>query len=312
MRFLIIGAGALGGYYGGLLVRGGADVTFLVRPRRAAQLRERGLVIKLPDGEYRTPVTTVLAGAVGGPFDVVFVACKAYSLDAAINDFAPALAADGVVLPVLNGINHIETLAARLGRNRVLGGVTLFSVVLMPEGEILVPGVGNTGQTALGELTGERSTRCEEICAHLVAGGVPATVSSDIMAEMWAKFSCFAGATAVSVVTRARAGEVAAAPAGAGFVEAALDESARVATAEGYPPPAALIDLYRGFFAQKGSAAAPSMLYDIEAGRPTEADHIFGDMVRRADRLLVEVPILRAALCNLQIYEGRRSQSSPW
>jgi 2-dehydropantoate 2-reductase len=82
-------------------------------------------------------------------------------------------------------------------------------------------------------------------------------------------------------------------------------------TAEGYPPPAALIDLYRGFFAQKGSVAAPSMLYDIEAGRPTEPDHIFGDMARRADRLLIEAPILRAALCNLQIYEGRRSQSSP-
>jgi 2-dehydropantoate 2-reductase len=306
MRFLIIGAGALGGYYGGMLLRGGADVTFLVRPRRAAQLAERGLVIKMPDGEYSAPVKTVLSSAVGGPYDVVFVACKAYGLEAAIDDFAPALRSDGAVLPVLNGINHLAVLSERLGAARVLGGVTLFSVVLTPEGDILVPGVGKTGQTSIGELTGERSARCEQIAGAFVAGGVPATISDNIVAEMWAKFSCFAGATAVSVLTRARAGEVAAAPAGAAFVAAALDESARIASAEGYPPPATLIDLYRGFFAQKGSAAAPSMLYDIEGGRPTEADHIFGDLVRRADRSGVDAPVLRAALCNLQIYEARR------
>jgi len=155
-------------------------------------------------------------------------------------------------------------------------------------------------------LTGQRSARCDEICAAFVAGGVPATVSDDILAEMWAKFCGFAGGTAVSVLTRARAGEVAATSAGEGFVAAALDETARVTTAEGYPPPAAIIDLYRGFFRQIGSAGAPSMLFDIESGRPTEAEHIFGDLVRRADRLGIDAPILRAALCNLQIYEARR------
>jgi len=305
VRFLIIGAGALGGYYGGMLVKGGADVTFLVRPRRTAQLAERGLVVKMPDGEYRALVKTVISSTVGGPYDVVFVACKAYGLDAAIDDFAPALSSNGAVLPVLNGINHIAVLGERLGAARVLGGVTLFSVVLTPEGDILVPGHGNTGQTSLGEL-GERSARCEQIAGAFVAGGVPAVVSDNIVADMWAKFSCFAGATAVSVLTRARAGEVAAAPAGAAFVAAALEESARIATAEGSPPPAALMGLYRGFFAQKGSTGAPSTLYDIEAGRPTEAAHIFGDFVRRADRLGVDAPILRGALCNLQIYEARR------
>ncbi len=311
MRFLIIGAGALGGYYGGMFLRGGADVTFLVRPRRAAQLAERGLVIKLPGAEYRVPVKTVLAGAVGGPYDVVIVACKAYSLDAVIDDFARALGSDGAVLPVLNGIAHIATLSDRFGAGRVLGGVTLFSAVLTPEGDILVPGLGKTGQTLFGELTGQLSARCEQIGAAFAAGGVPAAFSDNIVAGMWAKFGCFAGVAAISVLTRARAGEIAAAPAGAAFVAAALDESARVATAEGYPPPAAMINDYRSSFAQKGSAGAPSMLYDIEAGRPTEGDHIFGDLIRRADRLSIEVPILRAALCNLQIYEARREAGYP-
>ena len=306
MRFLTIGAGALGGYYGGMLLRGGADVTFLVRPRRMAQLAERGLVIKTPDGEFRTPVKTVSAEGIDGTNDVVLVTCKAYDLDGAIDDFAPALASDGAVLPVMNGINHIAALSDRLGAARVLGGVASFSVVLTPEGDILKPGVGK-GQTSFGELTGERSLRCEEIGAALIAGGVQATISDNIVAEMWAKFTGIAAAAAISTLTRARAGEIAVAPAGAAFVGAALDETARVTTAQGYPPPAAIIELYRGHYAQIGSNGAPSMLYDVENRRSTEADHILGDLVRRADRLGIEVPILRAALCNLQIYEARRS-----
>lgn len=307
MRFLTIGAGALGGYYGGMLLRGGADVTFLVRPRRMAQLAERGLVIKTPDGEFRTPVKTVSAEGIDGSYDVVLVTCKAYDLDGAIDNFAPALTSDGAVLPVMNGINHIALLSDRLGAARVLGGLTRFSVVLTPEGDILVPGVGQAGRTSFGELTGEHSARCEQIRAALVAGGVAATISDNVVAEMWTKFSNIAASAAISTLTRARAGEIAAAPAGAAFVAAALDETAKVTTAEGYAPPTAFIEAARSVYARIGSDYAPSMLYDVENGRPTEADHILGDLVRRADRLGIEVPILRAALCNLQIYEARRS-----
>jgi 2-dehydropantoate 2-reductase len=304
MRFLIIGAGALGGYYGGMLLKGGADVTFLVRPRRAAQLAERGLVIREPGDVFTTPVKTVQAGTVGGPYDVVFLACKAYDLDSAIDEFAPALAPDGAVLPVLNGINHIEILSDRLGVGFVLGGVTRFSVVRNADGEIDRPGVGAM-QTSFGELTGDRSRRCEEIHAAFTAGGVPCMLSDSIVAEMWGKFSGFAGATAVAVLTRGRAGEIARAPAGADFAAAALDEADRVTSAAGYPMPAAIKNMYIGVMKQPDSVAAPSMLYDIENGRPTEFEHIFGDLVRRADQLGVDAPILRAALCSLQIYEAR-------
>jgi len=204
----------------------------------------------------------------------------------------------------LNGIVHIDVLSERLGAARVLGGVTRFSVVRNDE-EIVRPGVGPM-QTSFGELTGERSRRCEAIQAALIAGGVPCTLSDNIVAEMWDKFSGFAGGTAVAVLIRGRAGEVARAPAGAAFAAAAMDETDRVTSAEGYPMPAAVKDLYLGLMKQRDSVAAPSMLYDIENGRPTECEHIFGDLVRRADRLGVDAPILRAALCNLQIYEARR------
>jgi 2-dehydropantoate 2-reductase len=308
MRFLIVGAGALGGYYGGMLLKGGADVTFLVRPQRAAQLAERGLIVKRAAGEFHTLVKTVLAGAIEDRYDIVLLACKAYDLDAAIEDFSPALSPSGAILPVLNGINHIDLLRDRFGAVQVLGGVTSFSVERTPEGDISVAGHA-TEQTSFGELTGEHSSRCEAIRAVLAAGGTPSTVSDHIVAEMWGKLSGFAAAAAIAVLTRARAGEVAAAPAGPSFVAAALDECARIATGEGYPPPVTVIDRYRRIYGQVGSRAAPSMLFDIENGRPTEGDHVVGDLVRRADRLGVEAPLLRAALCNLQIYEAGRARN---
>jgi 2-dehydropantoate 2-reductase len=307
MRFLIIGAGALGGYYGGMLLKGGADVTFLVRPRRGAQLAERGLIVKNADGELVTGVRTVQAGDIGGPYDVVFLTCKAYDLDRAIDEFLPALAPNGAVLPVLNGINHIAVLQDRLGAGRVLGGVVIFLATMTPAGEIVVPGHG-TGQTSFGELTGERSARCEAIQAALAAGGIASTVSENIVTELWGKFCGMAASSTIAVVTRSRAGAVAAAPAGAAFAAATFDECARVTTAEGYPPPANIREIVLGMWSQLGSDYGPSMLHDIENGRPNEGDHIIGDMVRRADRLGVTVPILRAALCNLQICEARRLQ----
>ena len=102
MRFLVLGAGALGGYFGGMLLRGGAEVDFLVRPKRAAQLAERGLVIKDPAGDFTTPVKTLSAGDIDGPYEIVFLACKAYDLDR-IEAIAPAVGAErrGVEVPIL-------------------------------------------------------------------------------------------------------------------------------------------------------------------------------------------------------------------
>lgn len=306
MRFLIVGAGALGGYYGGMLLKGGADVTFLVRPRRAAQLAERGLVVRTPEGEFRTPVKTVQAGAARGPYDVAILTCKAYDLDGAIDDFAPALAADGVVLPVLNGIRHIDVLGERLGAGRVLGGVVIFLVTVAPGGEIAVPGHG-ARQTSFGELTGERSARCEAIQAALAAGGVASTVSDDIVAEMWAKFCGMATNATISTLMRARAGAIAAAPSAAAFVAAVFDECARITTAEGCPPAAWIKPVIAEMYSEIGSDYGPSTLHDMESGRPTEGEHIIGDLVRRAERHGIAAPVLLAALCNLQIYEARRA-----
>jgi 2-dehydropantoate 2-reductase len=288
-----------------MLLRGGADVTFLVRPHRAAQLAARGLTIKLPEGEFKTPIKTVTAGALGGPYDIVFLTCKAYDLDSAIADFVLALSPTGAALPVLNGINHIAVLSDRLGAERVLGGTTQFLVIQTPEGDI-IPTIHGKAQTTFGELAGGGSARCDAILAALVAGGVPSSISENITAEMWMKFCGAAASFTIAAVIRARAGEVVAAPAGARFVAATFDECARIVAAEGHPPPAWLREILIQLWSQPGSSYGPSLLADIENGRPTEGEHVIGDLARRADQHGVEAPIVRAALCSVQIYEARR------
>jgi 2-dehydropantoate 2-reductase len=307
MRFLILGAGGLGGYFGGMLARSGAEVAFLVRPRRAAQLAERNLVIKEPAGDLVIPVRTVAAGEVDGRYDVVFLTCKAYDLDSAVEAITPAIGPGSAVLPVLNGVTHIHLLCERFGAEHVLGAMIIVRAELAPNGDIVRPPIGGISEdAAFGELTGERSARCEAIHKTLMSAGIPSRISDDILSEMWAKFCGFCCNAAVSTLTRAFAGEIAATPAGAGFVEATFDECARVTTAEGYPPPHSLRDLCVGLYSQPGLGYRPSIAADFEAGRPTEGEHTIGDLVRRADRRGLDVPILRAALCNLQIQEARR------
>ena len=303
MRFLVLGAGALGGYFGGKLAQGGADVTFLVRPKRAAQLAERGLVVKAHEGEIRTPVSTLQAGQVTDAYDVVLLGCKAYDLDEAMAAVAPSVGEGSAILPLLNGIKHVATLTERFGQQHVLGGLTAVNAALTPNGDIVQSPV-KIDMTAFGELSGELSDRCLAVQRAFAAGGMKASVSDAILAPMWAKFVGFGCIASVATLCRSAAGAIAAAPAAAAFVTAIIDECTRIATAEGYPPPASMIEVIRGLFSQPDSMYRPSILVDMVEGRKTEGEHTIGDLVDRARRHGVNAPILTAARCNLQVYEA--------
>ena len=307
MRYLILGAGALGGFFGGMLLKGGADVTFLVRPARAAQLNRDGLVIKTQDGgKLCTQVRTVQQGQLDGAYDVVLLCSKAYDLDSAIDAIAPAMGEQSVIVPVLNGVRHIDVLTERFGSGRVLGGLTAINAALMPDGTIQQSQL-RVNLNVIGELDGRASTRCTAIKAALDAGGIPIQVSDNILAMMWMKFFGFVCIATIATLTRSRAGAIARAASGASFVSAVIEECARVTTAAGYPPAPDMVGLIRGMFSQPESTYGPSMLIDIEDGRPTESEHTIGDMAGHATRANVSAPILSAALCNLQAYEINRN-----
>lgn len=306
MRFLVLGAGALGSYFGAALIRGGAEVAFLVRPARAAQLAARGLAVSSPEGDFRGPVRSVTTDALDGVYGAVLLACKAYDLEGALAALAPALGRDSAVLPVLNGVRHVEVVAERLGAQHVLGGMTTVNAVVSPNGEV-ARSAHTSGRTVFGEVSGAISPRCRAIEAAFAAGGVAVSPSPRILDEMWEKFAAFAAIASIAVLSRATAGEIAALPAGSGFVEAALAESRRLVEALGHSVTPVVNDFVTSLYRQIGSAYRPSMLVDIAAGRPTEGEHIFGDLVRRAGQIGMAVPILQAALCSVQIYESRRA-----
>jgi 2-dehydropantoate 2-reductase len=310
MRYLVLGAGALGGYFGGMLLKGGADVTFLVRPGRAAQLKRDGLIIKLQDGsELRTQIRTTQQGQLDGTYDVVLLTCKSYDLDDAMGAIAPAMGERSVIVPVLNGVRHIDVLTAKFGPSCVLGGLTTINAALMSDGTIQQSQV-RININVIGELDGRASKRCAVIKAALEAGGIPVQISDNILAMMWAKFFGFVISATIATLTRSRAGVIAISASGPSFVSNVIEECTRVVTAAGYPPappPAPdTANLMRGMFSQPASTYGPSMLIDMEDGRPTEGEHTIGDMVERAARAGVSAPILCAARCNLQAYEINR------
>jgi 2-dehydropantoate 2-reductase len=309
MRYLVLGAGALGGYFGGMLIKGGADVTFLVRPARAAQLQRDGLVVKPQDGnEMRTPVKIVQAGQLDGTYDVVLLSCKAYDLDSATDAIAPAMKDRSVIVPLLNGVRHIDVLKERFGAGRVLGGLTVINAALMPDGAIQQSQV-RVNITAIGELDGSVSPRCTAIKTALEAGGIPVQVTDNIMVMMWEKFFAFTTNATIASLSRSRAGVIARAANGASFVSAVIEECTRVVTTLGHPPLPAFNAAAQiaGLYSQTSSTYGPSMLIDMEDGRLTEGEHTIGDLAERAAQAGIDAPLLVAARCNLQTYESNRT-----
>ena len=147
MRILVVGAGSIGGYFGGRLLQAGRDVTFLVRPRRAAELAKIGLMIRSPLGDVALAAPpTVTADALRAPFDLILLSCKAYDLQGAMDAFAPAVGPQTAILPLLNGMRQLELLEARFGAAPVLGGQCLISTVLDAEGGILHLNDGQIGR----------------------------------------------------------------------------------------------------------------------------------------------------------------------
>jgi 2-dehydropantoate 2-reductase len=223
---------------------------------------------------------------------------------------APAIGEHSVIVPLLNGVRHIEVLTERFGAGRFLGGLTVINAALMPDGTIQQSQV-RVNITAIGEFEGGASSRCTEIKAALEAGGIPVQIVDNICAVMWEKFFGFACSATIASLSRSRAGAIAQAAEGPSFVSAVIGECTSVVTALGYPPLPAFNSAGQisGLFSQLNSTYGPSMLIDIEAGRPTEGEHTIGDLVERAKRHGVSTPILSAARCNLEAYEINRCSS---
>jgi 2-dehydropantoate 2-reductase len=311
MRILVVGAGAIGGYFGGRLLEAGRDVTFLVRPRRNAELAKTGLVIRSRFGDASLPAPpTVTADALRQPFDLILLSCKSYDLQSAADSFAPAVGPNTAILPLLNGMGHIDYLAERFGGGAVLGGQCVISVTLDGDGHILH--LNDTHGLSFGEQNGETSPRAEAIASAFSGANFESRLSKTILQEMWEKWVLIATMAGSNCLMRAAVGDIVAAGA-ENLSLALLDECAGIATAQDFAPSAAAMARNRGMLTMPGSTFAASMLRDVERGAPTEADHILGDLIRRGGTGgggPNDFPLLRIAYAHLRAYDARRKREN--
>jgi 2-dehydropantoate 2-reductase len=300
MRILVIG------YFGARLLAAGCDVRFLVRPRRAAQLAADGLRVRSGKGDLalKNP-PTVLADNLRAPYDAILLSCKAYDLDDAIASFAPAVGAKTVIVPLLNGMRHLDVLDARFGVDRVLGGRCRIAATLAEDGTVVH--LNDFSELSYGARVPAQADAVAAIEREMEKAAFDSHVADDIIQEMWEKWVFLATTAGMTCLMRAAIGDILRAPGGRDTMLAFAAECQAIAEAHGYRPlPAA--EKSRALLTAEGSTMTASMLRDIERGGPVEADHVVGDLLDRGARAGLDTPLLALAYTHLKAYEARRER----
>lgn len=301
LRVLILGAGALGGYYGSRLIQAGADVTFLVRPQRAATLIRDGLRVSSSLGDFASPVRTVTADAVQSDYDLVLLTCKAYDLDDALNSLAPALSGAACILALLNGMAVYDTLDRSYDRERVLGGVSYIAASSAEDGSIVH--MGNQDKLIVGARHPSQRDLVRRVHAAFGSTSGLRVLSERIDADLWQKWVMLSSGAAATCLMRGRLCDILRTSDGKNLISALLEECVTVSRAEGFDPSPQVVDGVRRFLLDPDSTWAASMMRDIARRSPRiESDAIVGDMIARAARHQIATPYLRVAYAHLQTY----------
>ena len=311
MKILVLGAGAVGGYFGGRLAEAGADVTFLVRPQRAQLLAKSGLRISSKaGGDFTLAPKCVVADTVKPNYDIVLFTAKAYDLPSAVQAIAPAMVGGkGNVLPLLNGMSHLAVLDERFGREHVLGGVAYIASTLAPDGEIRH--LNEFHRVAFAPRHVAQKAVCEALAAAAAGAKSEFKLTDAIEQALWDKWVLLATMAGITCLMRAMVGDIVATGSGEKITLALLGEHMSVARAEGFPTPEAVLQNYRGMLTKKGSVFSASMLRDIESGGQAEGDHILGEMLVRARKHGLATPVLEIAATHLEAYAARRKREKP-
>lgn len=303
MRILVVGAGATGGYFGARLAQAGRDVTFLVRERRFQQLQQTGLVLKTPDGTEVLQPQLAQADSLNSHFDLIILTVKSFALEQAMNDIAPAVGPDTLIMPILNGMRHIDTLRARFG-DKVIGGLCKINATLGENGEVVQ--MTPLHMLYYGALGGNNDVRLQLIDETLRAAQFDTLFSDNIISELWEKWLLLSTLGAVCCIARGNTQQVLNAQGGEALLQTIFGEVLAVLSAEGYQQrPAVTAKIYETLNNPK-AAMTSSMYRDLTQGYEIEADQVIGDLLVRGARSGVVTPLLNAVYVNLQVYVQSR------
>lgn len=304
MKILVVGAGAIGGYFGGRLLEKGEDVTFLVRENRRKQLEKTGLIIESINGDIAIQPPMILAGENEDKFDVILITTKSYQLRGAIEDIRPHLKKDGMVLPLLNGVSHVDELIEAFGDDAVIGGLCFIETTLDANGTVVQPSPMN--QLVYGERTGERTPRIEWLESTFKGTKADFILSENINQDMWHKYMFITAMSGVTSLMGSSIGPITELESGKRITIALLNEISNVMTKMDAPIQKDIAKIQFNRICELKRGMKSSMQRDMEKSLPTEAEHLQGFIIKKARELQLSVPILDTIYTKLSLYEEQR------
>jgi 2-dehydropantoate 2-reductase len=307
MKILVVGAGAVGGYFGARLAQAGRDVTFLIRSASVEKIQRDGLRIVSPHGDLTLKPRITTTQQIQSPYDLIFVSVKAQALDHAIADMKPAVGPDTMIYPVLNGMRHMDTLTRSFGPQAVLGGVCMVATDLDDQGRIVQ--LAPVQKLIYGEWSEQLTPRIHQLDQTLSNSSFDTELSTNIQQTMWEKWVFIASIGLVTTLLGGPIGEIEAVPHGAATAIMALDECAQIARACGFPPAPAFLDNLRGQLTAKASPLTSSMYRGMQKGQSVEVDTILGDLLARGHEHQLTTPLLQAGSVRLRVYQNSRPSS---
>jgi len=299
MKIAVMGAGGVGGYYGGLLARCGHEVTFIARGAHLAALREKGLRVKSVHGDFGVaPVKATDTPYEIGPVDVVFFTTKTYHTNEAAEAIKPIIQSDSVVISFQNGVDSAERMGAVVGQKHILGGVTWISAAIEKPG--MIGQYSRFRRIILGEMDGRVSARVEAVREVLQGTGVDVEVADNILEILWTKFVFISSVSAMGALTRVTFGEYRSVPETREVLAETIAEVAAVAQAKGVRLDPDIVKKTLSFIDEGAPDIKPSMQRDVETGRTSELESMIGIVVRLGKELGVETPLMRMAYAVLK------------
>ncbi|WP_409252994.1 ketopantoate reductase family protein [Bacillus sp. SCS-153A] len=301
MKILVVGAGAVGGYFGGRLAEKGEDVTFLVREGRRKQLEQTGLSIHSVHGDIELKPKTLVSGEISAPFDMIILSVKAYHLESAIESIEPYVGENTMILPLLNGISHMGMLVDRFSEHNVIGGLCFVESTLDSEGRVIQS--SPIHDVVFGEVTGEKTDRIMKLQDTFTGTKANFTLSENINQDMWHKYLFITTLSGVTSLFRSPIGPIRDNESGLVTIKKTLGETAAIMRELSAP----LADDIEGKQLEKlnsmGYDMKSSLQRDMEKELAIEADHLYGFLLHEAANHNLDAPTLSIIYANLKIYE---------
>ena len=307
LRILVVGAGAIGGYFGGRLLEKGEDVTFLVREKRKKQFEKTGLKIKSPHGDFEVFPKLLLANENEEQFDIIIISTKSYQLSGAIEDVRQHLKEDGIILPLLNGIAHEDALIGEFGEEAVIGGLCFIESTLDEEGAIVQ--ISPAHQLVYGERTGKLTPRIKRLQAAFEGAKAEFILSEDIKQDMWEKYLFITAMSGVTSLMESAIGPIRKTESGQRIILGLINEISAIMKKINAPITDDIASIQLNRINELKEDMKSSMQRDMEKSLPTESNHLQGYLLGKAKEHNLSVPILEIIYTKLALYEEQRTHN---